>query len=320
MTVASILTPAGLLTATAGLIAFHIGLLTLVGRERKSPYVINSVLPIFLLCLFVVAISLVAALVSPLVAFFGYSLPPLMKYAFIDSILYAGGWSLTIAVLWSFYHVYRIAIRFVYFIDSINPRHLPVIRHARRYWEMRHSTPTYAHNPIPFPSPLAKELVDTLRQLSQNALPEEGEKDLRSLAVVTDYQSQSNKLLATLALTFLHQKFSVQYMSASRHPIQFIEHLRAYAVANGHTWQTLAKQIVVIDAYSPHFAFIDSIYEVKTRALAALDVTCINSSMTYAGMHSASTSAFQAIRKQMGRDYRQPTLVIYEDSYALSDL
>jgi hypothetical protein len=34
-----VLTPWSILTATAGLIAFYIGLYTLVGRERKSPYV-----------------------------------------------------------------------------------------------------------------------------------------------------------------------------------------------------------------------------------------------------------------------------------------
>jgi hypothetical protein len=41
----ALVTPWSLLTTTAGLIAFHIGLFTLVGRERKSPYVINSVFP-----------------------------------------------------------------------------------------------------------------------------------------------------------------------------------------------------------------------------------------------------------------------------------
>src|SRR5439155_9403804 len=39
MTTAAALTPWSILAATAGLIAFHIGLYTLVGRERKSPYV-----------------------------------------------------------------------------------------------------------------------------------------------------------------------------------------------------------------------------------------------------------------------------------------
>jgi hypothetical protein len=44
---AELLAPTSILTATAGLIAFHIGLYTLVGRERKSPYIINSVFLVF---------------------------------------------------------------------------------------------------------------------------------------------------------------------------------------------------------------------------------------------------------------------------------
>jgi hypothetical protein len=42
--------------------------------------------------------------------------------------------------------------------------------------------------------------------------------------------------------------------------------------------------------------------------------------MTYAGMHSAASRAFNVIQKQVGHEQRRPTLVIYEGAYALSDL
>src|SRR3546814_16542895 len=45
------LTTWALLTATAGLLAFLVGFYTLVGRDRKSPYLINSVFAVFLICL-----------------------------------------------------------------------------------------------------------------------------------------------------------------------------------------------------------------------------------------------------------------------------
>ena len=61
--VAPLLAPASILTATAGLIAFHIGLYTLVARERKSPYIINSVFVLFFLCLVIAAIALSSTLV-----------------------------------------------------------------------------------------------------------------------------------------------------------------------------------------------------------------------------------------------------------------
>ena len=84
--------------------------------------------------------------------------------------------------------------------------------------------------------------------------------------------------------------------------------------------QSVAKRIVAIDAYSPHFAFIDSIYTKKDRELESLDVTCVLSKMTFAGMHSAASRAFKVIQKQVGDSSRKPTLVIYEDAYAISDL
>jgi hypothetical protein len=42
--------------------------------------------------------------------------------------------------------------------------------------------------------------------------------------------------------------------------------------------------------------------------------------MTYAGMHTASSKAFNVIKEQRADRERRPTLVIYEDSYALTDL
>ena len=60
--ITSTITPWAILTATAGLIAFHIGLFTLIGRERKSPYIINTVFPILAICLFIAASATVAIL------------------------------------------------------------------------------------------------------------------------------------------------------------------------------------------------------------------------------------------------------------------
>jgi hypothetical protein len=42
--------------------------------------------------------------------------------------------------------------------------------------------------------------------------------------------------------------------------------------------------------------------------------------MTYAGLHSAASRAFNQIPKQARHEDRRPTLVIYEDAYALADL
>jgi hypothetical protein len=53
-----------LLAATGALMAFHVGLYTLVGRERKAPYVINSVFGLFLLCLLAATVDVLGALLT----------------------------------------------------------------------------------------------------------------------------------------------------------------------------------------------------------------------------------------------------------------
>ena len=82
----------------------------------------------------------------------------------------------------------------------------------------------------------------------------------------------------------------------------------------------MARNLIVIDAYSPHFAFIDSIYAKKDRDLDALGVVRVTSTMTYAGIHSASSKAFNLFKRSSGDITRKPTLVIYEGTYALTDL
>lgn len=303
------LTPWALVTATAGLIAFQLGLLTLVGRERKSPHIINRAFPIFLVCLLVAAVS-VAASVLPT--------------EWTTRVLSLAAGLLVFAILLSLFSVYRIAIRFVYFVDSVNPKYFWGIRQLRRWWgNMRSPRPTYQHNTVPVPDDLRDELVASLKAEFGDLVQMRDDTDLRSLAVATEHQWQSNRILAELARAFLVHGFSVQYMTTSRHPIEFVTFLRQCLADKGVQWPNVARQVVVVDAYSPHFAFIDSIYPKKTQQLQALDVTCVTSTMTYAGVHSASSDAFNRIKAQMARtprDSRQPTLVIYENLYALADL
>jgi hypothetical protein len=299
-----ILTPWSLLTATGALMAFLIGLYTLVGRERKAPYVINSVFWLFLFCLTGAAFDIAAALVPT---------------QWQDRALLVGGVLLFCTVLRTAYVVYRITIRFVYFIDDPHPKHWPGIRQLRAWWQ-RKVEPTYSHNTLPITAEAKKQIVDALNDISEGAFEERDELGHRSLAVAAEHQGQGNKLLTRLAVIFIKQGNSVQYLTASRHPIEFVSCLKDALEASGVNWLSLTKQIVVIDAYTPHFGFIDSIYRIRTRQLKELGITCIKSARTYAGIHTASSKAFNKIKAQMKQDERRPTLVIYEDCYALTDL
>ncbi|WP_147283782.1 hypothetical protein [Bosea caraganae] len=299
------LTPWALLTATAGLIAFHIGLFTLVGRERKSPYIINSVFPIFLICLVVAALALLSVLLP----------------SWLEQLLLKGSAGLLVLTfLFSAIRVYRIAVRSVYFVDSISLKHLPLVRDWRRRKSLKSSRRNYAHNTIPIPDDLKADIVEILSAANAETFEDRKELDPKALALAVQHQGQGNKLLAQLAEAFLRKDFSVQYLTASRHPIEFVGFLKRHLEDRNLTWSNYTRRIVVIDAYSPHFAFLDSIYPKKDRELESLDVECVVSRMTYAGMHTASSHAFNVIQKQVAEKDRRPTLVIYEDAYALTDL
>jgi len=151
-------------------------------------------------------------------------------------------------------------------------------------------------------------------------------QDPRSLAMALRHQGQANQLLGELCLAFLfEQGHYVQYMTASRHPIEFVDYLHAAvdsAKAVGFAWQQVRERIVVVDAYTPHFGFLDSINNDKSATLRKdIDDRLLSSMETYAGLHSSSSAAFKRIKKAEGADKsRKPTLIIYEDMYALSDL
>lgn len=295
-----------LLAATAGLIAFHIGVLTLVGRERRAPYVIDKIFPIFILSLLVAATGSAAAIV---------------RDPYRNSLLWLGGLLFVAAVLLSVAQVFRMMARLAYFEDSFNPKYWATTRWIEQRRTAGQLRPTYPTNPTKIGSDLRKEILAILERSDSHSAAGGADQDMRSLAVATDRISRTNPLLVGLAIAFLKQGCSVQYMAASRHPIELVDELITSCQKANLDFPPLAKHIVVVDAYSPHFAFKDKIYWNKANELTAKNITFHPSRMTYAGIHTSSSHAFKTIRAQTGqKDVREPTLVIYEGAYALADL
>lgn len=300
-----------LLTASGVMLAFLIGFYTLVGRERKSPYLINSVFWLFL-------IYTVGA---------AFDIASLLFIEYRDLLIGLGTLTLLVAVLSTIWRVYKIYMRFAHFVDSAHVKYWSIYRRIKDLYRHFRGKKDYEHNTTTISDDLRTEIVNTLKsavQSSDKPVEEHADFEVRSAAIALQQQGQANKLLAEIAVAFLKQDFTVQYLTASRHPIEFITFLKKRVEQERNSkfsWEAAAEKVVVIDAYTRHFGFIDSIYARSTRRLEAEHgVTYHLSAESYAGIHSAASVAFNSIKQKTGTPVRNPTLVIYEDCYALIDL
>lgn len=291
-----------LLTASAGLLAFLLGFFTLIGRERKAPYVINNVLFIFVIVVVGVALDLVSLL--PI----GHLAPILRQAGLIVLIA---------AVAVSLFQIFRVFVRLTYFVDHLTFKQIPPFRLARRLIGRLKPRQSYEHDPLDLPPGFAAKLGEFLT--NAGAIPRT--LDHRSLAIKTKHLSEASGILADLALLFLRENLSVQYLTAGRHPIEFVSQLKLRAEAADLQWGQLKKHLIVIDAYTRHFGFLDSIYPKRTETIQKDGIECVTSSMSFAGIHTASGRAFNVLKKRAGPGaQRSAFLVLYEEPYALADL
>ena len=236
---------------------------------------------------------------------------------FVASIL------LLIALLQTFWRLYKVYVRLVYFVDRISFKDLPIWRGPKNLWRSVKTKRPYEHNSVPINPLLVSKITSTLRDFAgDTGLYEERTNiDHNSLTVALDNHGESTNLLVRLMTIFLENGHTVQYLTASRHPTELVTVLKTQLEAMPNIqWQDKAGSIVVVDAFTPHFGFTDSIHHARTRDVKNLGVECLNSSVSYAGLHTASSRAFNVIKSKANSDVRGPTLVVYEDTHALADL
>lgn len=312
------LSPWAVLTATAALLAFLVGVHTLLGQQRKTPYLINSVFSVFFICLIGALFDIAAVLIPQ----------------WHDALLKLGVAFLLIAAAVTLWRMWTIWIRLTQFVDPglwSRFRTLFVVRFLKNIFRRLKGGHTYEHDPAHLDEELSKQIESIVRGASPCdktcVSPADEEPQVhdaiekRSLCMALRHQGQANDIVGRIAETFLKNGHCVQYMTASRHPIEFMSHLRTLWSSSGSDWQAAKDKIVVVDAYTPHFGFTDSIYAVKTTKLRDhFGVECLSSPPTYAGLHSASRKAFNVVKKKSKDSVRQPALVVYEDTYALSDI
>lgn len=302
------ITPWTVLAAAGVLLAFLVSFYTLIGRERKSPYLINSFFLVALPVVFGAAIGVISIL-----------LPPSVQSAFLLVALFF----LFIALLQTIWRVYKAYVRFVYFVDRISHKDFPYWRRIKNAWRYIQSHSTYEHNPVPINQDLVSKIKSDLRCFAgKTGLYEERRYFAHnSLTVALNNHGESTDLLIRLMTTFLESGHTVQYLTASRHPSELVSALQSYIQDNSSVqWQDKVRDIVVVDAFTPHFGFTDSIHDARTRDTKSLGIKYLKSAESYAGLHTASSRAFNAIKEGAKHNVRGPTLVIYEDTHALADL
>ena len=146
--------------------------------------------------------------------------------------------------------------------------------------------------------------------------------------VSSSYHSADGHLLK-VAEGFLQNGAYVQYTPCGRHPVEFVSKLESSWSESARTgprkaWKEVAGQVVVVDAYTAHFGFYDSVHEPRTKLLEKqFGVSVVPCGPTFAGIHTATAAAFNAIKKKEKRaenQIRKPALLVFEATYALVDL
>ena len=299
-----------LFTKALAVLAFLTAFYALVARERKTPYITNTLYS----TLYFILLSLFASLLSALFPTHPRASLWLSRSA---TVLF-----IACLVLISF-RLWKLQNRQFYLRDDNLIRNTLVVRKAKSLWRSIRRVQTYEHHPLVY-SPQLIGALSHVRQLNQSLVQKAIARTLNgrfspSIYAEAPRLADADLFLVDLAKAFLQSECNVQYSTCARHPLELLLQLQAGYGANGD-WRAAARRLVVVDAYSPHFGFTDSNFIEATKSLREMGVESVAASQTYAGLHGAAARAFNVIKKRDHGKLRAPTLVIYEGAFALTDL
>ena len=312
---------AELFRVEAGLLAFILAFYALCARERRAPYITHTVYSEIGLVLLAVLFTLLT-----LVSFRGSAWLSGV-FGTLAQLL------LLIAILATLKRVYSIANRDLRLRDDKWWLVLPVWKHYY-IWQRRRKHDaepgmSYEHQSLSPGTELTDAIVcagwpriDRPEVTSTSGRVDGGPGLSATLSLIAPSYQSADAYLLRLATAFLERGHYVQYTPCGRHPMEFLLKLKSHL---DEKWQETAGRVVVVDAYTPHFGFYDSVHETRTRFLERqLGVSVIPCRPTFAGIHTATAEAFNLIKsKEKGGQnnmLRKPALLIFEATYALVDL
>ena len=306
----------------AALLAFIMTFYALTARERKTPYITVSVYSAVIFILFVIAISMLSTVTKSVSPSLSAILQRMSEYLLIMAVLYVA------------YRIWRIHNRHMNFRDDKLFKNLVFIRYILSIKRSIWNKPSYEHSPIGIPDEIVDSVISTnyfSEEQLKHAIKRNNCSDTMklSLSAVCKMSTwvKTDLMTTSLAICFLQHNAYVQYITSARHPAEFILQLKdawetQETQMNKKDWREVSRNIVTVDAYTPHFGFVDTTHGEWTKKLKGTDisVTCLPSKSSFAGVHTSAAIAFNVIKGRHQQDVRHPTLLIYEGLYGLVDL
>lgn len=310
--------PGDIFTKALALLAFAVAFYTLIARERKTPYIINFIYSSAFWVFFALIINLTGQ-------FIGQQLQNTSFVWISDWILYLSNVLLFIGGIRTALGIWRIHNRQIYFRDDIKLKFLTPYRwYQKRQLAMRDEQNYELDAPKLLPE--LKEVVtschNTIPNLHLSGSVQTNGETPRCIIFHGASLIESDQFIIELVhkLMIEGEDWTLQYTTCIRHPYELMNKLKDSWEKTNADVRKLYKQIVVVDAYTPHFGFIDKVHVERTANLKKLGIHCVTSSPSFAGIHTATARAFNKLKKQNKEQNRPRTLIIYEGAFALIDL
>ena len=313
---------ANLITNALAFLAFVVAFYALLARERKTPYITNYIFPPAALMFVSVLLVLAEQLLQARRMGFAITLSGLgnqqtaAQLTHLDhTLISSANACVFIGGIWIVSNIWRLHNRQVNFRDDNRIKNLRLVRRLRYNINRLKSSRSYEHAPEGISLTQVKDALDTA---GFNAAITTEAEDIRTLGLCGYSLRYSDQIISALTTVLLQQNWLVQYTTCARHPYEWVEQVKRKLPPD--SWAQSAERIAVVDGYTPHFGFTDSIHAVKTALVRSEGVSYVDTPESYAGIHTATAQAFNALKGRSSTKVRRPTLLIYEGCRSLVDL